>query len=74
MSYASPYLIPDRPPADLLAELDRAAQVLDQLTACAVELSVGMDRQAAALRIELTDGAGLRPLTPTQLFELLAGG
>jgi hypothetical protein len=73
MSYASPYLIPDCPPADLLAELDRAAQALDRLTARAVELTLGMDRQTAGLRIELADGAGSRPLTPTQLFELLAG-
>lgn len=73
MSHASSYLIPEHPPADLLAELDRAARVLDRLTARAVELTLGVDRQTAGLRIELVDGAGLRELTPTQLFELLAG-
>ena len=73
MSYASPFPIPERPPADLLAELDRAGRVLDQLTARAVELTLGMDRQTRSLRIELADAAGKRPLTPTELFELLAG-
>jgi hypothetical protein len=73
MSYTSSYLIPERPPAELLAELDEATQALDALTARAVELTLGMDRHAQGLRIELVDGAETRRLTPTELFELLAG-
>jgi hypothetical protein len=73
MSYSSPYTIPERPPAELLAELDEATRVLDELTARAAELTLGMDRQTGGLRIALDDGAGARRLTPTQLFELLAG-
>jgi hypothetical protein len=73
MAYAAPFLIPDQPPADLLAELDRAARVLDQLTARAVELTLGVERQTGGLRIELLGGAGPCRLTPTELFELLTG-
>jgi hypothetical protein len=71
MSYSSPYLIPEHPPADLLAELDAAAQVLDELTARAVELTLGMDPRTGRFRIELADGAATRQLTPTELFALL---
>ena len=73
MSYASPYLIPEHPPADLLAELDAAAQVLDELTARAAELTLGLDRRTGSLQIELADGAGTRQLTPPELFALLTG-
>jgi hypothetical protein len=73
MSYSSPYLIPDRPPADLLAELERASRTLDRLTARAVELTVGIERQTGGLRIELGDGGERRRLTPTELFHLLTG-
>jgi hypothetical protein len=72
-SHSSPYLIPEHPPAELLAELDLAAVALDELTARAVELTIGMERQARRLRIELDDGTEARRLTPTELFDLLAG-
>ena len=70
MNYTTPYLVPDTPPAEVLAELDAAAQVLDELSARAAVLSLGMDEQARGLRIELDDG-DVRQLTPTQLFDLL---
>jgi hypothetical protein len=73
VSYASPYPIPDRPPADLVAELDRTAQALDALTARAAELTLGMDPEAGGLRIVLCAGGIERSLSPTELFELLAG-
>jgi hypothetical protein len=73
MSYSSSYLIPEHPPAELLAELDHAAHVLDTLTAHAAELTLGMERETRGLRIELTDGATTRRLTPAELFDLLAG-
>ena len=73
MSNAALYLTPDRPPADLLAELDRAARALDALTARAAELTLGMDREAGGLAIQLRDRATQRRLSPTELFELLGG-
>jgi hypothetical protein len=73
MSYSHPYLIPESPPAELLAELDEATRVLDAMTARAEELTLVMDRQTRGLRIEHYDGATKHRLTPTQLFSLLAG-
>ena len=73
MSVCAPYSIPQTPPAELLAELDAAAEALDELTARAVRLTFAMDEQAGRLRIELREDDGPRPLTPTQLFDLLAG-
>lgn len=73
MSFSTAYRIPETPPAELLAELDAAASALDALTERAAELTLAMDEQTRSVRIELRgeDGA-LRPLTPTELFELLA--
>ncbi len=73
MRYSSHYVIPDSPPAELLAELDAAARVLDELTARAAELTLGMDEQTRSLRIEFLDGGSSRTLAPTQLLDLLAG-
>lgn len=61
--------LPSVPPAEVLAELDEAARVLDELRGRAAELTLGTDAESRALRIEL-DG---RPLRPTQLLDLLAG-
>jgi hypothetical protein len=68
-----PHVIPELPPPELLAELDAAAQALDELAARAAELTLGMDEHARGLRIELTEGGDVRRLTPSQLVELLAG-
>ena len=67
----SAYLIPETPPAELLAELDAAAAALDALTADAAELSLATIEESRHLRIELRSNGELRLLTPTQLFELL---
>jgi hypothetical protein len=72
MKYSTPYAIPATPPAELLAELDAAARALDQLSARAAQLTLGMDEQTRGLRIELEDSGNRRKLSPTQLFELLA--
>ena len=53
MNYSTPYLIPESPPAELLAELDAAARALDELLARAAQLTLGMDEQTRGLRIEL---------------------
>jgi hypothetical protein len=68
-----PHVIPELPPPELLAELDAAAQALDELAARAAELTLGMDEHARGLRIELTEGGDVRRLTASQLLELLAG-
>ena len=72
MHYSIPYLIPDVPPAEVLAELDAAARALDELSARAAQLTLGMDEHTRGLRIELEDGDATRRLSPTQLFDLLA--
>lgn len=74
MHYSTPYPIPDSPPAEVLAELDAAARMLDELSARAAQLTLGMDDQTRGLRIELDDGGVLSRLTPTQLFDLLCSG
>ena len=71
--YASPYLIPDAPPAEVLAELDAAAEALDQLRARAAQLTLAMDEQSRAVRIDLAQDGSRRRLSPTQLFDLLVG-
>jgi hypothetical protein len=73
MRYSSQYVIPDQPPAEVLAELDAAAQVLDQLTARAAELTLGMDEHTRGLRIDFRDDGKSQRLEPTQLLDLLAG-
>jgi len=72
MKYATPYTIPETPPAEVIAELDAAAQALDELSARAAQLTLGMDEHTRGLRIELEDGDGSRLLSPTQLFDLLS--
>jgi hypothetical protein len=72
MKYTTPYMIPEAPPAEVLAELDAAAVALDELSARAAQLTLGMDEHTRGLRIELRDSDESRRLTPTQLFDLLA--
>jgi hypothetical protein len=71
MHYSIPHLIPDVPPAEVLAELDAAARILDELSARAAQLTLGMDEHTRGLRIEIEDGDAPRLLSPTQLFDLL---
>jgi hypothetical protein len=73
MSYLHPYVIPEKPPADLFAELDEATRVLDEMSARAAELMLGMDRRRRGLQIELREGNETSRLTSTQLLDLLAG-
>jgi hypothetical protein len=73
MNYSSQYVIPELPPAELLAELDSAARVLDALTARAAELTFEMDEQTRGRRIDLYESGETRRLAPVQLLDLLAG-
>ena len=49
------------------------SQHLDELTARAAELTLGMDEHTRGLRIELDEGGTTRQLAPAQLLALLAG-
>jgi hypothetical protein len=71
VTFSAPYHIPDTAPAEVLAELDAAAQALDALTARAAQLTLAMEEQSRSVRIELVRGGTRRRLSPTQLFELL---
>ena len=71
MHYSIPYLIPDVPPAEVLAELDAAARTLGELSARAAQLTLGMDEHTRGLRIEVQDGDSTHRLSPAQLFDLL---
>ena len=73
MSFSAPYVIPDVPPAEVLAELDAAAAALDAMRARAEQLTVAMDEQARDVRIELLQGRSRRRLRPSQLFDRLTG-
>jgi hypothetical protein len=71
MTLSAPYTIPETPPAELLAELDAAAQALDKLTSRAAQLTLEMHEHAGRLRIELLQDGVSRQLSPRQLFDLL---
>jgi hypothetical protein len=71
MTLSAPYTIPETPPAELLAELDAAAQALHELTSRAAQLTLEMDEHAGRLRIELLQDGVSRQLSPRQLFDLL---
>ena len=72
MIFSSPYVIPEVPPAEVLAELDAAAEALDELTARAAQLTLAMDEQSQRVQIELVQDGSRRRLSPTQLFKLLS--
>ena len=73
MQYSTPYLIPELPPTELLAELDAAACALQELSARAAQLTLAVDEQTRGPRIELAEGDESHRLSPRQLFALLAG-
>jgi len=72
MQYSTPYVIPERPPAEVLAELDAAACALHELSARAALLTFAVDEQTRSLRIRLEDADEAHQLSPRQLFALLA--
>ena len=71
MHYSIPYVIPDAPPAEVLAELDAAARALDELSARAAQLTLGMDEQTRGLRIELEESGERAGSRPRSCFDLL---
>ena len=66
------HFIPAAPPSEVLAELDAAARALDALDARGARVTLAMDDRSPELRIALEERDGVRPLTATQLFDLLA--
>ena len=71
MTFFAPTTIPEAPPAELLAELDAAACMLDELTRRAARLTLALDEQSGRLRIELHEDGSSRRLTPRALLDLL---
>ncbi len=71
MRYPTPYAIPERPPAEVLAELDAAARTLHELAGRSAQLTLGMDDDTRSLRVELRDDGGARRLSATQLLDFL---
>jgi hypothetical protein len=69
----TPYLIPATPPPELLAELDAAAGLLEDLTARAAILTLETEEHSCGLRIELVEEDEVRRLTASQLLDLLSG-
>lgn len=72
MDQTAPSVLPETPPAELLAELDAAARVLDGLARRDAELTLVLDDQRRSVRFELADSGRTQHLTPTQLLDLLA--
>jgi hypothetical protein len=70
MSYQPTH--PTLPPDDVLASLDAAARSLAALDARGARLALAMDAQGPGLLITLDEGDGVRHLSPSELFELLA--
>lgn len=71
MTAPTPYTIPQMPPAELLAELDAAAQALDELAGRAAQLTLELNEHTRQLRVELTEDGIRQQLSPCQLFDLL---
>ena len=66
-------MIPATPPPELLAELDAAAAVLEDLAARAAILTLETEEHARGLRIELVDEDEVHRLSASQLLDLLGG-
>lgn len=68
--------IPATPPADVLAELDRAAQVLHELSRRNVNLHFEVDQQSKQIHVQVLDGEGrvVREIPPKRLLDVFSGG
>ncbi len=68
--------IPATPPPEVLADLDRAAQVLNELSRRNVALHFEVDSQSKRIRVQVLDGDGrvVREIPATRLMDVLSGG
>jgi hypothetical protein len=66
---------PASPPPEALAELDKAARVLDELAKKQVSLHFEVDDASSKIRVQVRDGGGnvLREIPNTKLLDVLAG-
>ena len=66
---------PATPPPEALAELDKAARVLDELTTKQVDLHFEVDAASDRIHVQVRDGQGnvLREIPATKLLDVLAG-
>ncbi len=73
---AGVYEIPEQPPEDLLAELDRAAAVVHELAARRISLKFDIDDANGRVHVKVTDGAGnlIREIGAGHMLDVLASG
>jgi hypothetical protein len=66
---------PATPPPEALAELDKAARVLDELSTKQVNLHFEMDDATNRIRVQVKDASGnvMREIPATKLLDVLAG-
>ncbi|HVW16719.1 MAG TPA: hypothetical protein VHB30_00590, partial [Solirubrobacteraceae bacterium] len=68
-------LLEDGPPDDVLAEVDRAHKVVEQLAAQNVEMRFDVDQGSGQITVELRDGNGktLRKITLVEALDVASG-
>ena len=66
---------PATPPPEALAELDKAARVLDELSSKQVNLHFEVDDSSSKIHVQVRDGSGnvLREIPATKMLDVLAG-
>jgi uncharacterized FlaG/YvyC family protein len=66
---------PASPPPEALAELDKAARVIDELAAKQVNLHFEVDDAAHRIRVQVRDGNGrvMREIPASKMLDVLAG-
>jgi hypothetical protein len=66
---------PATPPPEALAELDKAARVLDELSTKQVNLHFEVDDSSQNIHVQVRDAGGkvLREIPATKLLDVLAG-
>lgn len=73
---AGAYEIPGQPPPDLLAELDRAAAVMQELAAHQINLKFDVDGASGRVRVKVIDGTGalIREIGAGHMLDVLSSG
>ena len=69
------FSIPSTPPPEVLADLDRAAQVLHELSRRNVALHFEVDKESRKIHVQVLDGNGkvVREIPATRLMDVLSG-
>ena len=71
-----PRVVYETPPAAVHADLDVAAQVIEELASRQVSLHFEVDHQAGRVRVQVLDGEGsvMREIPARSLLDTLSGG